>query len=83
MGAVKKAFKSLGSLIGLGGSSSSSAPSVQQVATDPTPTAVQDVGADTAGQNASIDAKQKKRRGFASTQTTILGNDVSGRSTLG
>ena len=82
MGAVKKVFKSVGSLFGLGGSSSS-APSVQQVATDPTPTAVQDVGADTAGQNASLDAKQKKRRGFASTQTTILGNETGGRSTLG
>ena len=82
MGAVKKVFKKVGGLIGLGGSSSS-APSVQQVATDPTPTAVQDVGADTAGQNASIDAKKKKRRGFASTQTTILGNETGGKSTLG
>ena len=81
MGAVKKVFKSVGGLFGIGGSSST--PSVQQVATDPTPTSVQDVGADTAAQNASLDMKQKKRRGFASTQTTILGNDGGGRSTLG
>lgn len=81
MGAVKKVFKSVGGLFGIGGSSST--PSVQQVAADPTPTSVQDVGADTAAQNASLDMKQKKRRGFASTQTTILGNETGGRSTLG
>lgn len=82
MGAVKKVFKSVGGLLGFG--SSSSSPSVQQVATDPTPTSVQDVGADTQGQNASLDAKNKKRRGFASTQTsTILGNESGSKTTLG
>ena len=82
MGAVKKAFKSVGSLFGLGGSSSST-PTVQQVATDPTPTAVQDVSGDTGSQD-TTDAKKKKRRGFASTQTsTILSDNGSGNTTLG
>ena len=82
MGAVKKVFKSVGSLFGIGGSSSST-PTVQQVATDPTPTAVQDVSGDTTGQSA-VDAKKKKRRGFASTQTsTILSDNGSGNTTLG
>ena len=83
MGAVKKVFKSVGSLFGIGGSSSST-PTVQQVATDPTPTAVQDVSGDTAAQSAAVDAKKKKRRGFASTQTsTILSDNGSGNTTLG
>ena len=82
MGAVKKVFKSVGSLFGLGGSSSST-PTVQQVATDPTPTAVQDVSGDTGSQD-TTDAKKKKRRGFASTQTsTILSDNGSGNTTLG
>lgn len=82
MGAVKKVFKSVGSLFGIGGSSSST-PTVQQVATDPTPTAVQDVSGDTGGQD-TTDAKKKKRRGFASTQTsTILSDNGSGNTTLG
>ena len=86
MGAVKKVFKSVGSLFGIGGSSSSSSstPTVQQVATDPTPTAVQDVSGDTAAQSAAVDAKKKKRRGFASTQTSLVGDaNTSGRDTLG
>lgn len=83
MGAVKKVFKGIGSLFGIGGSSSST-PTVQQVATDPTPTAVQDVSGDTAAQSAAVDAKKKKRRGFASTQTsTILSDNGSGNTTLG
>ena len=82
MGAVKKVFKGIGSLFGIGGSSSST-PTVQQVATDPTPTAVQDVSGDTSGQD-TTDAKKKKRRGFASTQTsTILSDNGSGNTTLG
>ena len=82
MGAVKKVFKSVGSLFGIGGSSSST-PTVQQVATDPTPTAVQDVSGDTGGQD-TTDAKKKKRRGFASTQTSaILSDNGSGNTTLG
>lgn len=83
MGAVKKVFKGIGSIFGIG-SSSSSTPSVQQVATDPTPTVVQDVSGDTAGQNAATDAKKKKRRGFASTSTSLVGDaNTSGRDTLG
>ena len=82
MGAVKKVFKGIGSLFGIGGSSSST-PTVQQVATDPT-TAVQDVSGDTAAQSTAVDAKKKKRRGFASTQTsTILSDNGSGNTTLG
>lgn len=80
MGAVKKVFKGIGSLFGIG---SSSTPSVQPVATDPTPTAVEDVSGDTGGQSAT-DAKKKKRRGFASTQTSLVGDaNTSGRDTLG
>ena len=80
MGAVKKVFKGIGSLFGIG---SSSTPSVEPVATDPTPTSVQDVSGDTSGQ-AATDAKKKKRRGFASTQTSLVGDaNTSGRDTLG
>ena len=79
MGAVKKVFKSVGSLFGLGGSNT---PSVQQVATDPTPTAVEDVSGDTSGNMA--DAKKKKRRGFASTSTSLIGDAAStNKDTLG
>ena len=83
MGAVKKVFKSVGSLFGLGGSSSST-PTVQQIATDPTPTAVQDVSGDTAAQSAAVDAKKKKRRGFASTSTSLIGDaNSTNKDTLG
>ena len=79
MGAVKKVFKGIGSLFGIG---SSSTPSVQQVTPDPTPTTVNDVSGDTSGNTA--DAKKKKRRGFASTQTSLVGDaNTSGRDTLG
>ena len=79
MGAVKKVFKSVGSLFGLGGSNT---PSVQQVATDPTPTAVEDVSGDTSGNMA--DAKKKKRRGFASTSTSLIGDaNSTNKDTLG
>ena len=78
MGAVKKVFKSVDSLIGLGGSEKATP---QQVAVEPTPTVVTDTSADTG----SAEAKKKKRRGFTSTQTaTIAGESMSdGRSTLG
>ena len=80
MGAVKKVFKGIGSLFGIG---SSSTPSVEPVATDPTTTSVQDVSGDTGGQY-NTDAKKKKRRGFASTQTSLVGDaNTSGRDTLG
>ena len=79
MGAVKKVFKSVGSLFGLGGSDTAS---VQQVATDPTPTAVEDVSGDTSGNAA--DAKKKKRSGFASTSTSLIGDAAStNKDTLG
>ena len=81
MGAVKKVFKGIGSLFGIGGSST---PTVQQVATDPTPTSVQDVSGDTSGQNAAADAKKKKRRGFASTSTSLIGDaNSTNKDTLG
>ena len=80
MGAVKKVFKSVGSLFGIG---SSSTPTVQQVATDPTPTSVQDVSGDTGGQD-TTDAKKKKRRGFASTSTSLIGDaNSTNKDTLG
>ena len=83
MGAVKKVFKGIGSLFGIGGSSSST-PTVQQVATDPTPTAVQDVSGDTAAQSVAADAKKKKRRGFASTSTSLIGDaNSTNKDTLG
>ena len=78
MGAVKKVFKSVGSLFGLGGSDTAS---VQQVATDPTPTTVNDVSGDT---SSAADAKKKKRRGFASTSTSLIGDAAStNKDTLG
>lgn len=82
MGAVKKVFKSVGGLLGFG--SSSSAPAVTQTTTEPTVTQVSDVSGDTSGQNASLDAKKKRKRGFASTQTsTILSDNGGGKTTLG
>ena len=78
MGAVKKVFKSVGGLLGFGGSDTGS---IQQVTPDPTPTAVNDVSGDT---SSAEDAKRKKRRGFASTQTsTILSDNGGGKTTLG
>ena len=79
MGAVKKVFKSVGSLIGLGGSEQAK---IQEVKVEPTATVVTDTSADT---GADSNKKNKKRRGFTSTQTaTIAGESVSeGRSTLG
>lgn len=80
MGAVKKVFKSVGGLFGLGGSDTGS---IQQVTPDPTPTAVQDVSGDTSGQD-TTDAKKKKRRGFASTSTSLIGDaNSTNKDTLG
>ena len=79
MGAVKKVFKSVGTLFGLGGSD---AGSIQQITPDPTPTTVNDVSGDTSGDTA--DAKRKKRRGFASTSTSLIGDAAStNKDTLG
>lgn len=78
MGAVKKVFKGIGSLFGIGGSST---PNVQQVAVDPGITNVSsvDVSGDT-----GTDAKKKKRRGFASTSTSLIGDAAStNKDTLG
>ena len=81
MGAVKKVFKSVGGLFGLGGSDTGS---IQQVTPDPTPTAVNDVSGDTAAQSAAVDAKKKKRRGFASTSTSLIGDaNSTNKDTLG
>ena len=78
MGAVKKVFKGIGSLFGLGGSDT---PSFQQVTPDPTPTAVNDVSGDTAS---AENAKKKKRRGFASTSTSLIGDaNSTNKDTLG
>jgi len=82
MGGMKKVFKSIGGLIGLGGSNKVSAPAA--VVTEPAPTVVNDVSGDTGNGAAS---GKKKRKGFASTQlagSTIVGDSTSsGRSTLG
>lgn len=78
MGAVKKVFKSIGSIFGIGGSNM---PNVQQVAVDPGITNVSstDVSGDT-----GTDAKKKRRRGFASTSTSLMSDAASdGKSTLG
>lgn len=88
MGAVKKVFKSVGGLLGLGGSSSSETKVVEQqapVVTEPTPTAVTDASADTVSAESAAAKKARRRKGFASTQTaTIAGESTSGgRSTLG
>lgn len=77
MGGVKKAFKKVfGGILGVGDNAT---PTVEKV--DPTPTSVtsSDVSADTEGNN------KKKRRGFASTQTSSLaaGSESGGRDTLG
>ena len=78
MGAVKKVFKGIGSLFGLGGSDTGS---IQQITPDPTPTAVNDVSGDT---SSADDAKKKKRRGFASTSTSLIGDaNSTNKDTLG
>ena len=75
MGAVKKVFKSVGSLFGIGGQDM---PTVEKA--DPTPTSANssDVSGDT-GSNGT----KKKRRGFASTHTSLASSEGGTRNTLG
>lgn len=75
MGAVKKVFKSVGSLFGIGGQDM---PTVEKA--DPTPTSAN--GSDVSGDTGS-DSTKKKRRGFASTQTSLASSDSDKRNTLG
>lgn len=75
MGAVKKVFKSVGSLFGIGGQDM---PTVEKV--DPAPTSANsgEVSGDTGS-----DGTKKKRRGFASTQTSLASSESDKRNTLG
>ena len=75
MGAVKKVFKSVGSLFGIGGQDM---PTVEKV--DPAPTSAN--GSDVSGDTGS-DGTKKKRRGFASTQTSLANSESDKRNTLG
>lgn len=75
MGAVKKVFKSVGSLFGIGGQDM---PTVEKA--DPTPTSAN--GSDVSGDTGS-DGTKKKRRGFASTQTSLASSESDKRNTLG
>lgn len=75
MGAVKKVFKSVGSLFGIGGQDM---PTVEKA--DPTPTSAN--GSDVSGDTGS-DSTKKKRRGFASTQTSLASSESDKRNTLG
>ncbi|MEE1194891.1 MAG: hypothetical protein U0K79_08860 [Phascolarctobacterium sp.] len=77
MGAVKKVFKSVGGLLGFG----SDTGSIQQIKMDPAVTNVsnQDVSGDTGS-----DSRKKKRRGFASTSTSLIGDaNSTNKDTLG
>lgn len=75
MGAVKKVFKSVGSLFGIGGQDM---PTVEKA--DPAPTSAN--GSDVSGDTGS-DGTKKKRRGFASTQTSLASSESDKRNTLG
>lgn len=75
MGAVKKVFKGVGSLFGFGGQDM---PTVEKV--DPAPTSAN--GSDVSGDTGS-DSTKKKRRGFASTQTSLASSESDKRNTLG
>ena len=75
MGGVKKVFKGIGSLFGIGGQDM---PTVEKV--DPAPTSAN--GSDVSGDTDSGSTK-KKRRGFASTQTSLLNSESGKRNTLG
>lgn len=75
MGAVKKVFKSVGSLFSIGGQDM---PTVEKV--DPAPTSAN--GSDVSGDTGS-DGTKKKRRGFASTQTSLASSESDKRNTLG
>lgn len=79
MGAVKKVFKSVGSLFGIGGQSAAAAPTVEKV--DPAPTSAN--GSDVSADTGSDSTTKKKRRGFASTQTSLASSESDKRNTLG
>ena len=86
--AWKKVTKPFKKVIGsvatiLGGGSSSSSPSVQEVKTEPPVVSVTDISGDTNKNDSSAnEAKKKRRKGFMSTQkNTILGTSDS--DTLG
>lgn len=85
MGGVKKVFKKIGGLVGLGGSETPKQVAVTAEPTaEPTATNVTDISADTGAD--SGDTKKKKRKGFMSTQVatdTLIGGSGNGRSTLG
>lgn len=55
----------------------SAAPVIEKIDPAPTTVATTDVSADTGT------GQKKKRRGFASTQTSTIAGDAGGRSTLG
>lgn len=77
-GAVKKVVKGVGTILGVGGGSST--PEVQNI--DVTPQVTDVSSNDTKADTASSDAKKKRRKGFMSTQkNTILGS--SNDDTLG
>ena len=80
-GAVKKVVKGVGTILGVGGGSST--PEVQNIDVTPQVTQVTDVSSkDTKADTTSSDAKKKRRKGFMSTQkNTILGS--SNDDTLG
>lgn len=78
MGAVKKVFKSVGSLFGIGGQAQAT-PTVEKVA--PAPTSAN--GSDVSGDTGSDSTTKKKRRGFASTQTSLASSESDKRNTLG
>lgn len=77
-GAVKKVVKGVGTILGVGGGSST--PEVQNI--DVTPQVTDVSSKDTKADTTSSDAKKKRRKGFMSTQkNTILGS--SNDDTLG
>lgn len=81
MGSVKKVFKKIGGLVGLGGSETPKQVAVQT--TSPTAVTVADASADT---EAASERRKKKSKGFMSTQVatdTLIGGSGNGRSTLG
>lgn len=76
--AVKKVVKGVGTILGVGGGSST--PEVQNI--DVTPQVTDVSSKDTKADTTSSDAKKKRRKGFMSTQkNTILGS--SNDDTLG
>ena len=69
--AVKKVVKGVGTILGVGGGSST--PEVQNI--DVTPQVTDVSSKDTKADTTSSDAKKKRRKGFMSTQkNTILGS---------